>query len=127
MQIAGALLSVAGEVVHVDNEAAIDLVTAVSGSGPAYVFLLAETLAAAGEKVGLPKELAIRLARATVSGSGELMRQSGIDAATLRENVTSPNGTTHAALQVLMADDGLKPLMEKAVAAAARRSKELAG
>ncbi len=125
--IAEALLSVAGEVVHVDNEAAIDLVTAVSGSGPAYVFLLAETLAAAGEKVGLPKELAIRLARATVSGSGELMRQSGIDAATLRENVTSPNGTTHAALQVLMADDGLKPLMEKAVAAAARRSKELAG
>ena len=124
--IAEELLLAAGEVVSVDTELAIDWVTAVSGSGPAYVFLLAETLAAAGEKLGLSKELATQLARATVSGSGELMRQSGIDAATLRENVTSPNGTTHAALQVLMADDGLKPLLEKAVEAAARRSKELA-
>jgi pyrroline-5-carboxylate reductase len=102
-------------------------VTGVSGSGPAYVFLLTECLAAAGVKLGLPALLAEQLARATVAGSGELMRQSGIDAATLRQNVTSPKGTTHEALQVLMADNGLAPLMEKAVAAAARRSKELAG
>ena len=126
MQLAEALLSATGEVVHVDNEAAIDLVTAVSGSGPAYVFLLTEALAAAGEKAGLPKDLANQLARATVAGSGELMRQSGIDAATLRQNVTSPNGTTYAALQVLMAENGLQPLMDKAVEAAARRSRELA-
>ena len=126
MKLAEELLATTGEVVQVDNEAAIDLVTAVSGSGPAYVFLLAETLAAAGEKVGLPKELAVRLARATVAGSGELMRQSGIDAAILRQNVTSLNGTTFAALQVLMADDGMQQLMNKAVEAAARRSRELA-
>ena len=126
LQLAEALLSATGEVVQVDNEAAIDLVTAVSGSGPAYVFLLAETLAAAGEKAGLPKDLAVRLARATVAGSGELMRQSGIDAATLRQNVTSPNGTTFAALQVLMGEGGLQQLMDKAVEAAARRSRELA-
>ncbi|MBG1230971.1 pyrroline-5-carboxylate reductase [Aestuariivirga litoralis] len=127
MQLAEALLSSTGEVVKVDNEEAIDFVTAVSGSGPAYVFLLAEVLASAGEKLGLSKELSTQLARATVSGAGELMRQSGTDAAVLRQNVTSPNGTTYAALQVLMADDsGMKPLMEKAVAAAAARSKELA-
>lgn len=126
MQLAEALLSSTGEVVKVDNEEAIDFVTAVSGSGPAYVFLLAETMAAAGEKLGLSKEIATQLARATVSGAGELMRQSGTDAAILRQNVTSPNGTTYAALQVLMADDGMKPLLEKAVAAAAARSKELA-
>ena len=125
MKLAEELLAATGEVVHVDNEAAIDLVTAVSGSGPAYVFLLAETLAAAGEKAGLPKELAVRLARATVAGSGELMRQSGIDATILRQNVTSPNGTTYAALQVLMADDGMQQLMNRAVDAAARRSREL--
>ena len=126
MKLAEELLTITGEVVRVDNEAAIDLVTAVSGSGPAYVFLLAETLAAAGEKAGLPKELAVRLARATVAGSGELMRQSGIDAAILRQNVTSPNGTTHAALKVLMAKDGLQQLMNRAVEAAALRSQELA-
>jgi len=128
MQLAEALLSSTGEVVKVDKESDIDLVTAVSGSGPAYVFLLAEVLAAAGEKAGLSKEIATQLARATVSGAGELMRQSGTDAAILRQNVTSPNGTTYAALQVLMADDnGMKPLFEKAIAAAAHRSKELAG
>ncbi len=127
MQLAESLLAATGEVVRVDTEAAIDLVTAVSGSGPAYVFLLAETLAAAGEKAGLPKELAIRLARATVAGSGELMRQSGLDAAVLRQNVTSPNGTTHAALQVLMGEHGLQLLMDEAVEAAAKRSRELAG
>ena len=125
MKLAEELLAATGEVVHVDNEAVIDLVTAVSGSGPAYVFLLAETLAAAGEKAGLPKELAVRLARATVAGSGELMRQSGVEAAILRQNVTSPNGTTYAALQVLMANDGMQQLMNRAVEAAAQRSREL--
>ena len=127
MALAQQLLSTIGEVVVVDTEEQIDWVTGVSGSGPAYVFFMTECLAAAGEKLGLSPKVAEQLARATVSGSGELMRQSGIDAGTLRQNVTSPNGTTYEALQVLMADDGLKPLMEKAVAAAARRSKELAG
>ncbi len=127
MALAEALLSSTGEVVRVSNEEQIDFVTAVSGSGPAYVFLLAETLAAAGEKLGLPADLAMRLARATVSGSGELLHQSAEPAATLRQNVTSPGGTTYAALHILMAEDGMKPLMEKAVAAAAKRAKELAG
>jgi pyrroline-5-carboxylate reductase len=125
--LAEALLSSTGEVLRVKDEQAIDFVTAVSGSGPAYVFYLAECMAAAGEKLGLPTDLAMRLARATVSGSGELLQQSDLDAATLRQNVTSPNGTTYAALQVLMADDGLKPLLEKAIAAAAKRAGELAG
>lgn len=126
MAAARALLEAVGEVVTVDSEAMIDAVTAVSGSGPAYVFYLTECLAAAGEKAGLPKSLAMQLARATVSGAGELMRQSGIEAATLRQNVTSPKGTTHEALQVLMAADGMQPLFDKAVAAATRRSRELA-
>ena len=126
LALARTLLEAVGEVVTVDNEAMIDAVTAVSGSGPAYVFYLTECLAAAGEKVGLPKDLAMQLARATVSGAGELMRQSGTEAATLRQNVTSPKGTTYEALQVLMADDGMGPLFEKAVAAALRRSRELA-
>ncbi len=126
MELAAALLDSTGEVVTVENESMIDLVTAVSGSGPAYVFYLTECLANAGVRIGLPANLAMQLARATVAGSGELMRQTGIDAATLRQNVTSPNGTTYAALQVLMADDGMKPLFEKAIAAAAHRSKELA-
>ena len=126
MQLARQLLSAVGEVVTVDDEALIDAVTAVSGSGPAYVFYLTECLAAAGEKVGLPAGLAMQLARATVAGSGELMRQSGIEAATLRHNVTSPKGTTYAALQVLMADDGMQPLFDKAIDAATRRSRELA-
>ena len=125
--LAEQLLSSIGEVVRVPAEEQIDWVTAVSGSGPAYVFWLTECLAAAGEKLGLAPKLAEQLARATVAGSGELMRQSGIDAATLRKNVTSPNGTTYAALQHLMAEDGLKPLMERAITAAAKRSKELAG
>jgi pyrroline-5-carboxylate reductase len=127
LALAEQLLSTIGEVVRVDTEEQIDWVTGVSGSGPAYVFWMTECLAAAGEKLGLSRKLAAQLARATVAGSGELMRQSGIDAATLRQNVTSPKGTTYEALQILMADDGMKPLMEKAVAAAARRSKELAG
>lgn len=126
LELARQLLSAVGEVVTVADEAMIDAVTAVSGSGPAYVFYLTECLAAAGEKVGLPAGLAMQLARATVAGSGELMRQSGVEAATLRQNVTSPKGTTYAALQVLMADDGMQPLFDKAIDAATRRSRELA-
>ena len=121
------LLSSIGAVEWVDDEGLIDAATAVSGSGPAYVFLLAESLARAGAAAGLPANLAARLARATVAGSGELLHRSPLEAATLRQNVTSPNGTTAAALNVLMAADGLDPLMTKAVAAATKRSKELAG
>lgn len=121
------LLEAVGQVAWVEDEGQMDAVTAVSGSGPAYVFLLAETLARAGEAAGLPASLAAQLARATVCGAGELMYRCGDDEpAQLRQNVTSPNGTTAAALDVLMADDGLAALMERAVAAAARRSKELA-
>jgi len=98
----------------------------VWGSGPAYVFRLAGALAAAGEAAGLPADLAQRLARATVSGAGELLHQSPAPAAQLREQVTSPGGTTRAALDVLMAPDGMTGLMTRAVAAAAQRSKELA-
>jgi pyrroline-5-carboxylate reductase len=101
-------------------------VTAVSGSGPAYVFLLIEALAQAGEAEGLPPDLALRLARSTVAGSGELARLSEETPTRLRENVTSPGGTTRAALDVLMAKDGLEPLIKRAVAAAAARSRELA-
>ncbi len=122
-----ALLEAAGAVEWVDDEPLIDAVTAVSGSGPAYVFLLAEVLAEAGVAVGLPPDLAARLARATVAGSGELLNRSDLGADALRRNVTSPNGTTAAALAVLMADDGLRPLLVRAVEAAARRSRELAG
>ena len=120
------LLAAAGEVAWVDDEALIDAVTAVSGSGPAYVFLLIECLAKAGIAAGLPSELALRLARATVAGAGELARLSSEPAESLRQNVTSPGGTTRAALDVLMAADGLEALMTKAVAAAALRSRELA-
>jgi pyrroline-5-carboxylate reductase len=125
-QLAEALLSSVGQVVRVPDEAQIDAVTGVSGSGPAYIFYMTECLAAAGIEAGLAPDLAMALARATVSGSGELMHQSGIDATTLRQNVTSPKGTTYAGLQVLMADDGLKPLMVRTVDAATRRSRELA-
>jgi pyrroline-5-carboxylate reductase len=123
--LATALLSAVGQVGWVDDEALIDTATAVSGSGPAYVFLLAECLAQAGVAAGLDAELARRLADATVAGSGELMHRSGEDPALLRRNVTSPNGTTAAALAVLMADGGLQPLLTAAVAAAAKRSREL--
>lgn len=121
-----ALMAAVGEVAWTEDEALMDAVTGVSGSGPAYVFLMIECLAAAGVEAGLPPDLATRLARATVSGAGELVRLSGEDAAQLRVNVTSPNGTTQAALDVLMAVDGLQPLMARAVAAATRRSRELA-
>jgi len=121
------LLEAIGEVAWIEDEALMDPVTTVSGSGPAYVFYMTEALAEAGVKAGLSEELAIQLARATIAGAGELMRQSGIDAGVLRKNVTSPGGTTQAALEVLMAEDGISPVMEKAVAAASKRSKELAG
>ena len=124
---ADALLRATGSVEWVEDEKLMDAVTAVSGSGPAYVFLLAETLARAGAAAGLPPDLAARLARATVAGSGELLHRAQLDPATLRQNVTSPGGTTAAALHVLMAADGLDALMGQAVAAATRRSKELAG
>jgi len=122
------LVAAVGEAVWVGDETQLDAVTAVSGSGPAYVFLMVEALAAAGEAMGLPADVAQTLARATIAGSGELLRQSPLPAATLRENVTSPNGTTYAALQVLMAEkDGLHDLMRRATEAAARRARELAG
>ncbi len=126
--VASSLLSAIGRVEWVEDEALIDAVTAVSGSGPAYVFLLAETLAKAGEAAGLPADLAARLARSTVEGAGELLyRDAATSPAKLRENVTSPAGTTAAALAVLMAPDGMQPLMTRAVAAAKRRSEELSG
>ena len=126
--LATALLGAIGIVEWIDEEALMDAATAVSGSGPAYAFLLAEVMAEAGAAAGLPPELAARIARATVSGAGALMDQSDLPAATLRQNVTSPGGTTAAALAVLMNDKaGFGPLMVEAVAAATRRGKELAG
>jgi pyrroline-5-carboxylate reductase len=125
--LAHRLLAATGAVEWIGDEGLMDAVTAVSGSGPAYVFLLAESLARAGEKAGLPAALAASLARATVSGAGELLHRSALDVATLRHNVTSPGGTTAAALDVLMAADGLDPVMERAVAAATRRGRALAG
>ena len=121
-----ALLRGVGEVVWVEHEDLIDASTAVSGSGPAYVFLLAECLAEAGRKAGLPSDVAAQLARWTVAGAGELLHQSDLPPEQLRRNVTSPNGTTHAALQVLMSDTGLQPLLDDAILAATRRSRELA-
>ena len=120
------LLEAVGVAVWADDEGQIDAVTAVSGSGPAYVFLLVEAMAAAGVAQGLAPDLAMALARQTVIGSGCLMDGVATDAETLRRNVTSPAGTTAAALDVLMADDGLKALLDKAVAAATARSRELA-
>jgi len=124
--IADALLRATGSVEWVDDEGLMDAVTAVSGSGPAYVFLLAEELARAGVEAGLPEALASRLARETVAGSGELLHRSDAPSATLRQNVTSPGGTTAAALEVLMGSDGLQQLLTRAVAAATKRSRELA-
>ncbi len=124
--VADALLRATGAVEWSGDEALMDAVTAVSGSGPAYVFLLAEELARAGVEAGLPLELATKLARETVAGSGELLHRSELDSATLRRNVTSPGGTTAAALEVLMAPEGMQALMIRAVAAATKRSRELA-
>ncbi len=124
--LAQRLLAATGAVEWIDDEALMDAVTAVSGSGPAYVFLLAEVLAEAGAAAGLPPPLAQKLARETVAGAGELLHRSALDPAMLRRNVTSPGGTTAAALAVLMGESGLAALMNQAVAAARRRSRELA-
>ena len=121
------LLAAIGKVEWVNNETLMDAVTAVSGSGPAYVFLLAEAMTKAAIAAGLPAALAATLARETVAGSGELLRRSELDAATLRQNVTSPGGTTAAALDVLMGPGGFDELLTKAIAAATRRGRELAG
>ena len=126
-ELVHALLSAVGAVEWVEDEALMDAVTAVSGSGPGYVFLLAEAIARAGVAAGLPPALAATLARATVAGSGELLHRSPLDAASLRQNVTSPGGTTAAALDVLTGKDGLEPLMTRAIAAATKRSRDLAG
>ncbi|WP_041796078.1 pyrroline-5-carboxylate reductase [Pararhodospirillum photometricum] len=123
---AEALMRAVGTVAWVEDEALIDAVTAVSGSGPAYVFLLVETLAEAGRAAGLPGDLADLLARQTVTGAGALLDAMPDDPATLRRNVTSPGGTTAAALDVLMAEDALAPLMRRAILAAQHRSRELA-
>ena len=122
-----ALLRSTGPVEWIEDENLMDAATAVSGSGPAYVFLLAETLARAGEKAGLPAALAAKLARETVAGAGELLHRSDLPASKLRENVTSPNGTTAAALKILMGEGGFDKLLEEAVAEATKRGKELAG
>ena len=122
------LMRAVGVFAWVEDEAQIDAVTALSGSGPAYVFALVEAMAKAGEAVGLPAALAMTLARATVEGAGELMaRESETPAARLRENVTSPGGTTAAALRVLKGDDALDALLARAIAAARDRARELGG
>jgi pyrroline-5-carboxylate reductase len=125
--LAQRLLSATGAVAWVEDETLMDAVTAVSGSGPAYVFLLAEALAEAGVAAGLPRPLADQLARETLAGASELLHRSTVPAATLRADVTSPGGTTAAALAVLMGADGLEALLRKAVAAATARSRQLAG
>lgn len=127
LDLAETLLGAVGQVVRLDDEGQMDAVTAVSGSGPAYVFHLIETLAAAGEAEGLSAELALHLARATVAGAGALAEAADEGPGQLRVNVTSPGGTTQAALEVLMDEAaGFPPLMRRAVAAAANRSRELA-
>lgn len=120
-----ALMDAVGRTAWVDDESLMDAVTAVSGSGPAYVFLLAEAMAEAGRKAGLPADLAALLARQTVAGAGALLAASPLEAAVLRKNVTSPGGTTAAALAILLAENGIQPLVDLAVDAAARRSREL--
>jgi pyrroline-5-carboxylate reductase len=126
-ELVSALLATLGRLEWVGDEGLIDVATAVSGSGPAYVFHMVEALAAAGAAAGLEPELAARLARATVEGAGELLWRSPESPETLRKNVTSPGGTTAAALAVLIGEKGLTELMTEAVAAAAKRSRELAG
>ncbi|MFV0491165.1 MAG: pyrroline-5-carboxylate reductase [Pseudorhodobacter sp.] len=126
LALAETLLTAVGEVVRLESEDQIDAVTGLSGSGPAYVFHMIEAMAAAGEAQGLAPDLAMRLARATVCGAGELAYRSGETAAQLRINVTSPGGTTAAGLGILMdGDTGLPPLMRRTVAAATKRGKEL--
>lgn len=126
LALAETLLSAVGQVVRLDAEDQMDAVTGVSGSGPAYVFHMIECLAAAGAAQGLPEDLAMRLARATVAGAGALSEAADETPAQLRRNVTSPGGTTRAGLAVLMDDAaGLPPLIRRTVAAAADRSREL--
>lgn len=126
ISLAENLLSAIGETVLLDDESQMDAVTGVSGSGPAYVFHLIETLAKAGEAHGLPKELAMKLAKSTVAGAGALAMAADEDPSQLRINVTSPNGTTQAALEVLMhEEEGFPDLLYRAVKAATNRSKEL--
>lgn len=119
------ILKAVGSTVWIAQEEQMDAVTAISGSGPAYVFYLVECMAEAGRKAGLPADLAMRLARETVSGAGELLHRSPETPSRLRENVTSPGGTTAAALAVLMAEEGMQPLFDKAIAAARQRAEEL--
>lgn len=126
MDLAEGLLSAVGQVVRLQHEDQMDAVTGVSGSGPAYVFHMIECLAQAGEAQGLPPDLAMQLAKATVAGAGALAEAADEPPSQLRVNVTSPNGTTQAGLEVLMdADTGLPPLMRATVKAATDRSKEL--
>lgn len=120
------LLATVSVVEWIDDEALIDAVTALSGSGPAYVFYMAEAMAAAGEAIGLSPELSKKLARHTVSGAGALLEASDERVSKLRENVTSPGGTTAAALDVLMSEEGLARVMRHAMKAAKEKSKELA-
>lgn len=122
---ANALMSAIGTTAWIDNEGLMDAVTAISGSGPAYVFHFVEALAEAGEKLGLDSALAMSLARQTVAGAGRMLGELETSAAELRENVTSPNGTTQAGLEVLMQPDALSLLLEKTAAAAAQRSQNL--
>ena len=125
-KLAESLLAALGETVWVKRETDIDAVTAVSGSGPAYVFLLVECLEEAARREGLPPSIAHRLARQTIIGAGALLKADDAPAEALRRNVTSPHGTTEAALGVLMAKNGLAPLIKRAVSAARRRARELA-
>jgi len=127
LDLAEALLQAVGQVVRLDNEGQMDAVTGVSGSGPAYVFHMIETMAAAGVAQGLPEDMAMQLAKATVAGAGALAEDADEDPGQLRVNVTSPNGTTQAALEVLMdPQNGFPALLNRAVKAAADRSRELA-
>lgn len=125
LDLAEALLRAVGQVVRLEDEAQMDAVTGVSGSGPAYVFYMIDALAEAGVAQGLPADLAMHLAKATVAGAGALAESANETPEQLRINVTSPNGTTQAGLEVLMRDDGLAPLMQATVRAATERSKEL--
>ncbi|MBF9043979.1 pyrroline-5-carboxylate reductase [Rhodobacterales bacterium HKCCE4037] len=125
LDLAETLLSAIGQVVRLNTENQIDAVTGVSGSGPAYIFYMIDTLAAAGRAEGLPADLAMKLAKATVAGAGVLAENSDETPEQLRLNVTSPNGTTQAGLEVLMGENGLAPLIRRTVAAASARSREL--
>ncbi|MEH6548305.1 MAG: pyrroline-5-carboxylate reductase, partial [Sneathiella sp.] len=125
LEICDKLMTAIGTVAWIEDEKLMDAVTGLSGSGPAYVFHMIEAMAAAGVRAGLPADLAETLAEVTVAGAGKLAISSDEPASKLRENVTSPNGTTAAGLAILMAEDGLGPLIEKTVAAATKRSREL--